>query len=78
MRLSTTGTRINTSLHVSGLTKFNNASTHLSTLNVSGNTILSGNTYHSGFIGINASSLLVRLTLRMSYNDGNKHRWFMY
>ena len=71
MRLNSAGTSINTSLYVSGLTTFNNIITCLSSLNVSGVTTLSGNTYHTGSMGINASSLLSRLTLRMSYNDGN-------
>ena len=48
MRLNTAGTSINTSLYVSGLTIFNNASTHISTLNVSGVTTLSNNTIING------------------------------
>ena len=58
-------------LCVSGNTTFNGSTTHISTLNVSGITTLSGNTFHYGSLGINASSLITRLTLRMSYNDGN-------
>ena len=40
MRLNTAGTSINTSLYVSGLTIFNNATTCTSSLNVSGITTL--------------------------------------
>jgi hypothetical protein len=35
------------------------------------NTTVSGNIKCSRSFGINATSLLSRLTLRMSYNDGN-------
>ncbi len=38
---------------------------------ISGVTTLSGNTYNSGSFGINATNLLSRLTVRMSYSDGN-------
>ncbi len=50
MLLKTAGTSINTSLYVSGLTIFNHASTHISTLNVSGITTLNNNTIIKGFL----------------------------
>ena len=58
-------------LNVSGTTKLNGSTTCMSSLNISGVTTLSGNTYNSGSIGINTSSPLSRLTIRMSYSDGN-------
>jgi hypothetical protein len=42
MRINTTGTSINTSLYISGTTTLNNTTTCLSSLNVSGITILQG------------------------------------
>jgi hypothetical protein len=71
--LTNNNTTLFSALNVSGITTLSNTTTCLSSLNVSGNTTLSGNTYNTGSIGINTSSLLARLTVKMSYSDGNSN-----
>ena len=52
-------------LNISGNTTLNNAATCISSLNINGITTLSNN------VNINTATNLARLTLRMSYGDGN-------